>query len=130
MHSVTTYKRWGRRLLRQFSKEFVLEFRFSGRRRTLYIDIARDKSMYGEMENPRTGEVVGYAKVFKVDRRTIQVDFPLRLLGRKVDRYQWRAISTYHDDDSRSCGVQGDVVLLCTDVAPNTSWLSHLVETQ
>lgn len=122
--SLATYSPWKKRLLRDFSKEFLLEFRFLGRRRTLYVKIARDKSLYGELENAR-GEVVGYAKTFKSDRRTIQVSFPARLLAPNLDIYRWRAMSTFHDERSRSCGVQGDVVLLCTDLAPSTGWMTH-----
>jgi hypothetical protein len=49
-------------------------------------------------------------KVWRPDSHTVQVEFPVRLLGKDIQRNDWCAFTFFHEDDLpvEQCGTSGD----------------------
>lgn len=62
-------------------------------------------------------QIGGPLQVWRPDRRSIKVRFPLRLLGSELDRYRWRVSWS-----NRRIGCAGSCH---TDFAPQRGWFEH-----
>lgn len=81
-------------------------------------------NFYAEMTS-RRGKIVGYAKVFRPNRRTLRMEFPKALLPTGTDSYKWFATSVFSEPSHPDCGTQGDVAVLCFDRLPNRGRITH-----
>lgn len=120
LHRFKTFEKWDWSI---FENETFADFSFfvnGGRRvdRTLTVTTSPDGTPYAEMYD-RDGDTVGYARVWKPTPRSLQVEFHRSLLGKNVDSYRWKLLTTFHEDDHEKCGTSGNAIKLCPDAAPN-----------
>jgi len=64
-----------------------------GAERELHLNVEDPKTPYAEMRNAKS-RIVGYAKLLRVDDRSIEFTFPKRLLKKRLRTYRWRAFAT------------------------------------
>ncbi len=125
VQSFSTFNRWDTATFEDGSTFAYFSIWHSGDlKRRIYVDAAPDGSLYAEISNAN-GRVLGYAKVWRPDDRSLRVEFPRRTLGRKVHRYRWNLVTTFHNESHPDCGSEGDAVVLCGDVAPDQKRVLH-----
>lgn len=104
----------------------ALGFCGEGFERILELGVSGDGSLYGELRTPRQ-KVVGFAKVWRPDDKSVQMSFPKSALKPHLHSYQWCAQTAYHEatEPSSECGESSDVFTLCTDRAPDRRTVRH-----
>lgn len=127
VHSVETYEPWENEILVDGLTRFNFLFSYRGSpRRQLVVEVADDQqSLFAEMSDWRTGKIVGYAKVWRPDERSLRVEFPKRLLSRKLAKYRWSVSSGYHQSGPPPCGDAEGVSTACTDHVPDSGMILH-----
>lgn len=126
-HRLTMYERWGKRALTRQNNFINLFFdtdKDNGFERRLNMDV-RDGELRAKMQTWRGLEEVGFAKIWRPNRRSVAVAFPKRWLGAGVRSYQWIGYALYSIKGEGPCGLQGDVYSGCTDRLPNSGRHSH-----
>lgn len=84
------------------------------------------RSLYAEIDNPSSGRVYGYARVWKPRPRVIMIRSPRSVLvGPKSGVYRYYWVSSFHNEGSSSCGTIDDMVFICDDRIPNRGWIEH-----
>lgn len=124
IHHLTTYEAWTNDVFQKGSYIFF-SFKMGDRRRQLFVSTSEDGTLFGQMTDPDTGRIVGFAKVWRPDERSLQVEFPRRFLGRSVSRYKWEVTTNFHEEGHPECGTQGSGVISCPDRVPDTGRLAH-----
>ena len=126
-HRLTMYEPWGKRALTRRSN-FIAMFLDvdddEGFERRLMIDV-RNGKFRAKMERWRDLEDVGFADVWRPNRRSISVAFPKTWLGAGVRSYEWLANTIYGIEGEGPCGLQTDVYTWCTDSVPNRGRYTH-----
>lgn len=120
-HTIEMHNRWRTRALRGSPSAIHLYFETDGDRRSerqLTIDVKRG-TLQATMTNGNE-RVIGRAKVWRVDRRTVRVAFRRRLLRRGIDSYRWAAMTSFSKASSSDCYVRGDVSAACFDYVPSS----------
>lgn len=97
-----------------------------GYERIMRVKLNEDGSLYGEISNARN-RILGYARVWRPDDRSVILEFPKRSLRKKLSSYHWCADTAYHEESQPSdqCGESDGVFTLCTDRAPKNWALFH-----
>ena len=126
-HTLRTYEGWRNRALRDDSSWIALIF---DRRRDsldddryLRIDYSTERGLYARMTTFGThgpGSFIGRVDVRRPTPRSVKVRFPKRFLGRSVDRYEWRAITSFEDMQTCRSGPDSASQGGCLDYAPGT----------
>ena len=126
VHRITTFEEWDASTLSEPENSFELSLQYRGHYRFIHIDVADDGSLFAEINHPTKGAVLGYAKIWRPDTRTVQIEIPKRLLSSEVQGYKWNAQSSFHDEASEDCSNDNDGhVLICNDTAPDSGWVYH-----
>ena len=132
VHTIRTYEPWDNSILEDRHNEFFLHLRYGRKfltRRWIVIDVASDGTLYGEINHPRKGEILGYARVLRLDDRTLEVSLPARAISRKMTQYKWAVNSLWHDDSSDECSNDGEGhVITCVDTAPDRGLIRHVLD--
>jgi hypothetical protein len=125
IHSVRMHDRWQNGDLRNDSSHISLLFdrrRNSVRdNRHLRIDYSKRRGLHARMTKMGVhgpGEFISRVAVWRPSRRSVRVRFRIRLLGRNVHRYEWRAITSYEDDADCSSSFDSADQGGCIDSAP------------
>jgi hypothetical protein len=129
VHRIETYEPWDNALLESYYNSFTLGLQYGPnfrRFRYINIDAAPDGSLSGEINHPREGRVLGYAKVWRTDDRSFKVAFPQRILSKDLRVYKWTVASSFHDDQVAECSSDGEGhVISCADRAPDGRLIRH-----
>ena len=124
IHTLRTYEPWRNRALRHSSSWIALFDRRSGSfgdERYLRVDYSQDKGLYARMTTFGThgpGEFIGRVQVWRPNDHSVRVRFPKRFLGRHVERYEWRAITSFEDGDTCRSSPDSADQGGCIDSAP------------
>lgn len=130
VHSATTAESWSSSILQGGASTIEWFFLVKGEvRRAGITKAAEDGTLYTEMIRWPTNRILGFAKTWKPDEQTIQVEFPRRLLGRGVEKYRWYVQTIFHQPDHPECGDAGGVRTKCYDRAPDRGSLGHSIAT-
>jgi hypothetical protein len=104
---------------------FLVEVRKPNGRRHVKIElvnVASDNSLWVAFAR-RNGTVKTFARAWRPDERTLQIELTPRQTLRRS--YRWRVVSHYFDPDSQECG-EGDPDVIddegCRD---STGWIRH-----
>lgn len=126
VHRFRTFDAWDWSIFEEGSRVYFSFFVEAGSTedRTLQVTASSDGTPYAEMTDA-DGGTLGYARVWKPSPRSLQVEFPKRLLGKKVSEYRWKVRTIFHQTDHPDCGTSGDVRVLCNDRAPNKRKIRH-----
>jgi len=109
-HTLRTHDAWGDDLFYGARWDFFLPDGDRAPDRSLLLGRNSDGSFSAEMENSR--DVIGFANVWRPDDRSIRVEFPRRLLGKRVKSYRWKLYLSY------PCSRDEDVQ--CEPTTPDT----------
>lgn len=126
-HRLTMFERWGKRALSQQNNFINLFFNTDddrGFERRLNIDV-RNGRLRAKMQTWRGLDRVGFARIWRPNRRSVTVAFPKRWLGSGVRSYEWIGVALYSIKGEGPCGLQGDVHAGCSDRLPNRSRFTH-----
>jgi hypothetical protein len=120
-HRLTMRGRWNRRALKPRNNFIVFFFETDddkGFERRLDIDF-KGTRLRAKMETWLSLKKVGIATLWRPNRKSITVAFPLDWLGKDVDAYRWIALHELLHLGSGPCGFRTDVFKPCIDRLPN-----------
>lgn len=104
LHTMTMYEAWENAVLADDSTYVTFTFYYGrGNFKFITVDVAPDGSLFAEIVRWDGETVVGYAKVWRPDDRTLQIEFPKRALQRGLNRYSWDAHAVYRGPAGSEC---------------------------
>lgn len=117
-HTITTFESWNARDLRCAATGI------SFKNRDRYVRIYYEGGLKAEMLNTETQKVIGQARVWRPNSRSVRVQFPKRWLGSPINRYRWLAVTEtyggfcppFHGDPPEH-----------RDLSPNSGWILHVL---
>jgi hypothetical protein len=119
--TVRTWRGFDNTDLSRRQRNVVLELDRDGkpgaeRNVTIY---SRGGGLRADLISTATREVIAHVTAVRIDKRTVGVVGPRRLLG--VRRVFWT--SNYHRSGVPACGWAGGYPITCQDTVPNRGWL-------
>lgn len=126
-HRVETYDEWPDSLITDGPGRLSLLIQARDESFSVGILANPDGSLYGRIvTGGRDLEVAGYARVWRTDRRSIDVELPQSVVDRgerPLYSYDWRVLTS----DERCSFQTGDVITSCYDLSPDTAFHTHVV---
>lgn len=123
-HTIKTFEGWDKALLRNHASEWIFDLKVGQRILKVRVDVIdSDGSLFAEVTED--GTIIGYAKVWKPDAKSLRIQFPKRFLGEGIDSYRWFVQSTFNHSGDENCGDSHGAILLCVDRAPNFGRIFH-----
>ena len=117
IHRLSTYESWSNDVLLDEGTAFWFEFfPAGGNEKYVRVDVSPDGNLYGEVIRWDGETILAYVKVWRPDDRTIQIEFPKRILKLGLHRYSWNVASTFRQPGASECG--GDPYV-CSDHVPD-----------
>lgn len=127
VHRFSTYEAWDTAVLQDGLSYAKFNFFIDQRYITATVDVEDDGTLYAEIRNFRTQRIIGFAKVWRPDERSLRIEFPKRVLGRGVTSYRWSALTSFHQQGHESCDSDSETttVVACGDPAPTRGFITH-----
>ena len=122
MHRMTMHESWDNSILSNDGSIYFTFYFLHGNHKAINIDVSADGTLYAEIIRWDGETVLGYAKVWRPDERTVQIEFPKRALKRRLARYTWNANTVSKGPPGSSCDGEE---FLCGDSVPDGAGNTH-----